>query len=75
MSHLETNIAHLPLAYRCAIESLGASGERNTQRLERLCDHFEAVNGLQGSPESRHYRDSAAGICARRYWNFDKSGD
>jgi len=69
---LETNLAYLPLAYRCAVETLDASGARTTARLESLCDHFEAAYGLTGSDESRFYRDSAAGICARRFWNFDK---
>ena len=68
------NIAHLPLAYQCAVETLN-NGERTASRLRGLMDHFEVSTGLQASPEmSRHlqdWRDAAQRIAARRYRNFN----
>lgn len=64
--HIETNIAYMPLPYRCAIEMLD-NGERTAARLNGLCEHFEKAYGL---PQDQHHRDEAAGIAARRYWDF-----
>ena len=59
------NIAHLPLAYQCAVETIN-NGERTASRLS---------TGLQSSPEvAKHlqgWRDAAHRIAARRYWNFN----
>lgn len=68
------NIAHLPLAYQCAVETLN-NGERTASRLRGLVDHFEVSTGLQASPDmARHlqgWRDAAQRIAARRYWDFN----
>ena len=68
------HIAHLPLAYQCAVETLN-NGERTASRLRGLVDHFEVSTGLQSSPEmAKHlqgWRDAAQRIAARRFWNFN----
>lgn len=67
MNRLETNIRYLPNAYQCAIETLGAYGERTAKRLDALCEHYERACGLLGSKDSAFYRQSAAAIAARRF--------
>ena len=73
-SMLTTNIAHLPLAYQCAIEIIN-NGERTKARLLGLFDHFETVYGMKADDSGMltHWRDSAIGIASRRYWNFDQA--
>lgn len=68
---LETNIRYLPLAYQCAIEWVDTKIIRDDGALASACDHFEKAYGLTGSPDSQFYRDSAAAICARRFWNWN----
>lgn len=69
MQRLETNLNYLPLPYRCAIEVLGASGERNESRLRGLCDHFEASHHVPIADQS-FYRDSVCYIASKRFWDY-----
>lgn len=68
---LTTNISNLPLAYRCAIELMD-NGERTQARLNGLIEHFERVYGLQCNELAQHWRESAVGICARRFWDWEQ---
>ena len=67
------NIAHLPNAYGCAVEMLN-NGDRTASRLRGLIDHFETATGLQNTPSMlphlAEWREAAARIAGRRYWDF-----
>ena len=63
MRHIETNIAYMPLPYRCAVECLN-NGERTRERFNGLCEHFERAYGLQVDED---LRSDAWGIACRRY--------
>lgn len=67
---LETNIFYLPVPYRCAIETLGNSGDRTSARLDDLMCHFERVYGLPLDDEARRMRESARAICERRFHDY-----
>jgi hypothetical protein len=67
MRQLETKINYLPNAYRCAIEILGASGERTVERLTDLCGAYAKTYGLPADQAHADYTESAIRICERRY--------
>jgi hypothetical protein len=70
----ETNIRYLPHAYRLAIEYIDATGHlgRNPARLAGLIEHYLAATGTRDltSQYEDHYRESAEGICKRRFWDW-----
>jgi len=72
---LETNIRQLPLAYRLAIEWLDTQGDNRTRaRLESTAEHYVNSTGADcfTSQDLDFFLESAAAICARRFWNFQQ---
>ena len=67
------HIGHMPIAYSCALDTLG-NGDRTSARLTGLIDHFERATGLQATPEMfphlQNWRDATHRIAARRYYDF-----
>ena len=67
MNQQITHIAHLPIAYQCAIEMLGATGERTEERHAALCEHYASTYGLTTSEHHAQWRHDAWCIARRRY--------
>ena len=67
MQQITTAFSHLPLSYQCAIETLGASGDRNQERLQELCGFFAAGRALI-DPMHKQWVHDAWCIAKRRYW-------
>ena len=67
MKQVNTNIAHLPNAYRCAIETLGNSGDRTESRMNELTEFFATSNGLTGSEHHAQWAHDAWCIAKRRW--------
>ena len=71
MQRLETNIAYLPVPYRCAVERLNDPSLRSFAMLRELCDGYAKTYGMDSDGHMHSYFcASAEGIAARRYGMF-----
>jgi len=60
------HIAHLPNAYRCAVEQF-ANGDRTESRMKELCDFYATSNALIGDEHHAQWSFDAWCIAKRRY--------
>lgn len=72
---LETNIRYLPHAFRLAVEWLDctSSDGRNPARLQTAIEHYMQATGTHDLTDNEidYYTESAAGICSRRFWDWE----